>query len=263
MPSACCHAGAVTAETGAHQAGATGPDVVEVPLLSARSVALSLLLGSHPDRMSAARLVAAGEHFGVPTPTMRVALTRAVAGGDLVRDGSSYALAPRLAERQRRQDEALDVDAATTPWDGSWELAVVVVTGRPGGERATLRDLLRDARLAEQREGVWTRPANLRREPAYRADPVLASWRGVPDADPALLAASLWDLDGWADVGRSLEDRLRTTDDPAVRLAVAAAVVRHLTTDPLLPVELCPAGWPGAAMRAAYRDYQDELRALA
>jgi hypothetical protein len=38
----------------------------ELAPLPARSVALSLLLGSHPDRMSPAMLTRAGEHFGIP-----------------------------------------------------------------------------------------------------------------------------------------------------------------------------------------------------
>lgn len=229
--------------------------------LPARSVMLSLLLGSHPDRMSAADLVRAGEHFGIPAATTRVALTRAVAAGDLRRVDGDYALGERLARRQRRQDEA--VLDAETPWDGTWELAVVTVTGRPGPERAALRERLASYRLAEAREGVWTRPANLRRPRAYADDAVLSTFTAVPDDDPAQLAASLWDLSAWATEGRALLDRLGSTTDPAPRLAVAAHVVRHLASDPLLPTALLPVDWPAAAMRTAYAGYQDELRALA
>jgi len=87
--------------------------------LSARSVVLSLLLGAHPAELSAAALVHAGDLFEVPETTLRAALSRMVTAGDLVRDGSTYALSERLLERQRRQDAALDVE--TTVWDGSWE----------------------------------------------------------------------------------------------------------------------------------------------
>jgi phenylacetic acid degradation operon negative regulatory protein len=228
--------------------------------LSARSVVLSLLLGSHPDRMSPAEITRAGEHFGIPAPTLRVALTRAVAAGDLRREDGDYVLGERLVARQRRQDEG--VEDAETAWDGTWEMAVVVVSGRSGGERAALREKLAGARLAELREGVWTRPANLRRAPSYAGDPVLASFRARPDEDPARLARELWDLGGWAAEGRALLRRLERTTDPAPRLAVAAHVVRHLTADPLLPRELLPADWPGGELRAAYADYQRELRNL-
>lgn len=234
---------------------------IDLKPLPARSVVLSLLLGSHPDRMSPAQLTRAGEHFGIPASTLRVALTRAVAAGDLVREEGDYVLGERLVARQRRQDEA--VEDAATAWDGTWEMAVVVVTGRSGAERAALRDTLAGARLAELREGVWTRPANLRRAPTYGDDPVLTTFRARPDDDPARLAADLWDLAGWAGQGRALLARLGSTSDAAPRLAVAAHVVRHLTRDPLLPRELLPAGWPGAALREAYAGYQAELRALA
>ena len=236
--------------------------------LPARSVVLSLLLGSHPDRMSPAEVARAGEHFGIPASTLRVALTRAVAAGDLRREDPStgsgqasyYVLGERLVARQRRQDEG--VEDAETAWDGTWEMAVVVVSGRSGSERAALREQLADARLAELREGVWTRPANLRRPPSYAGDPVLASFRAQPDDDPRQLAGELWDLAGWADTGRGLLRRLARTKAPAPRLVVAAHVVRHLTADPLLPRELLPTDWPGAALRTAYADYQAELRTL-
>ncbi|GAA1508147.1 PaaX family transcriptional regulator C-terminal domain-containing protein [Nocardioides humi] len=234
------------------------PAVVPLP---ARSVMLSLLLGSHPDRMSAAELVRAGEHFGIPAATTRVALTRAVAAGDLQRDRGDYVLGERLAARQRRQDEAV-LDAETA-WDGTWEMAVVVVAGRTGAERAALRERLASYRLAELREGVWTRPANLRRPRGYADEPVLATFSATPDEDPGDLAVRLWDLSAWAKEGRTLLRQLERTSAPATRLAVAAHVVRHLATDPLLPAALLPQDWPAAAMRTAYAAYQDELRELA
>ncbi|WP_460847561.1 PaaX domain-containing protein, C- domain protein [Nocardioides ultimimeridianus] len=229
------------------------------PALSARSVALSLMLGSHPDRMSPAALTRAGEHFGIPAATMRVALTRAVAAGDLVRVEGDYVLGERLVRRQRRQDEA--VDDAETPWDGTWEMAVVVVAGRSGGDRAALRELLSAYRLGELREGVWTRPANLRRPRGYAEEPVLRTFGSTPD-DPAALVAALWDLPGWARDGRRLLRALERTRRPAPRLAAAAALVRHLTTDPLLPPALLPADWPAGELRAGYAAYQQELRGL-
>ncbi len=233
---------------------------VELAPLPARSVVLSLLLGRHPDRMSPAELARSGEYFGIPASTLRVALTRAVAAGDLRRVVGDYVLGDRLVRRQRRQDEA--VEDAETSWDGTWEMAVVVVTGRSAADRAALRELLTSYRLAELREGVWMRPANLGRPREYADEPVLTSFLSRPDVDPAPLAAELWDLGAWASEGRRLLALLETTTEPAVRLAVAAHLVRHLLDDPLLPAELRPPGWPGADLRAAYADYRDELRAL-
>lgn len=233
---------------------------IDVERLPARSVALSLLLGSHPARLGPAQLTALGEHFGVTAPTMRVALTRAVAAGDLTRIDGDYALTDRLAARQRQQDEG--VEDAEVVWDGAWEMAIVVVAGRSGPERAALRDQLAAHRLAELREGVWTRPANLRRAPAYAADPVVATFRSRPEDDAAALAARLWDLDGWAAEACGLLDLLHHATEPADRLAITARIVRHLTHDPLLPADLRPADWPGQRLRTAYAAFQRELLEL-
>lgn len=236
------------------------PAIADLKPLPARSVVLSLLLGAHPDRLSPAQLVAAGEHFGLPAATTRVALSRAVAAGDLRREDGDYVLGERLVARQRRQDEA--VADAEKDWDGTWEMAVVVVSGRSAGKRAVLRERLLDARLAELREGVWTRPANLRREPPYAGDPVLSCFLARPAGDPRVLAASLWDLRAWAAEGGALLEQLGMTSDPALRLAVAARVVRLLTADPLLPEALLPGDWPGSDLRLAYGKYQIELQQL-
>lgn len=238
----------------------------DVPPLSARSVAVSLLLGAHPARLTAGQLVAAGEHVGVPPATTRVALTRAVAAGDLAREDGAYVLGARHAARREHQDEA--VLDAEEPWTGDWETAVVVTAGRPAAERGALRDLLAAHRLAELREGVWLRPANLRRPATYADHPDLAVLRSVPAAgaagvpDGPALAARLWDLDGWARDGDRLGALLVGTTEPGPRLAAAAALVRHLATDPLLPPTLLPAGWPGPRLREQYADYRAELRAL-
>jgi phenylacetic acid degradation operon negative regulatory protein len=36
-------------------------------------------------------------------------------------------------------------------------------------------------------------------------------------------------------------------------------MVRHLLTDPVLPDELLPDGWPGAALRNSYAQFAAEL----
>ncbi|MGN6162331.1 MAG: PaaX family transcriptional regulator C-terminal domain-containing protein [Marmoricola sp.] len=229
--------------------------------LPARSVVLSLMLGAHPDRMTTADIIRAAEYFGISASTMRVALSRVTAAGDLLRVDGGYELSDRLRARQRRQDEGVaDIGAS---WDGGWEMAVVVVAGRSGAERAALRETLDAARLAELREGVWMRPANLRRPRDYAEDPVLECFIAEPRADAADLARRLWDLGAWAAHGHDLLEDLREVTDPALRLAIAANLVRLLASDPLLPQNLVPQGWPGEHLRRAYAAYQTELRGLA
>lgn len=218
------------------------------------------MLGAHPDRMRTADIIAAGEYFGISASTMRVALSRATTAGDVRRVEGGYELSDRLRARQRHQDEGVADTGAS--WDGTWEMAVVVVAGRSGADRASLRDELAAARLAELREGVWMRPANLRRPRAYAEDPVLDCFTIHPREHAAELAGRLWDLRAWAIHGEDLLEDMETVTEPALRLAVAANVVRLLTADPLLPQNLVPQGWPGERLREAYRAYQQELRGL-
>src|SRR5688572_26898804 len=90
--------------------------------LSARSVVLSLLLGSHPPELPVKDLVRGVEPFGVGGSTVRAALSRMVAAGDLHRSDTVYRLSDRLLDRQRRQDES--VRPRTRAWDGEWEMVV-------------------------------------------------------------------------------------------------------------------------------------------
>ena len=75
------------------------------------------------------------------------------------------------------------------------------------------------------------------------------------DDDPAGLAARLWDLPEWVRMGRELLDEIATAADIPGRFVSAAAIVRHLLTDPVLPAELLPADWPGDTLRTAYTNF--------
>ena len=89
-----------------------------------------------------------------------MALSRMVATGEVATDGSGrYRLAGHLAARQSRQSASRA--GATTAYDGEWWLAVVTTTGSSAEVRGARRRALAYARLAELREGVWMRPANV------------------------------------------------------------------------------------------------------
>lgn len=224
--------------------------------LSARSVVLSLLLGTHPAELPARDLARLVEGFDVGGSTLRAALSRMTAAGDLVRTGTGYRLSERLLERQRRQDES--VRPRTRAWEGDWEMLVVTATGRGPAERAELRTRLTALRLAELREGVWLRPANLRRRLPGELDRVAERLVSRPEGPARDLAARLWPLGAWSGAARSLLAQVDRARRPADRLAAFAAVVRHLLTDPVLPAELLPADWPGPALRDAFTAYQRE-----
>ncbi|MFG2222907.1 PaaX family transcriptional regulator C-terminal domain-containing protein [Streptomyces sp. NPDC048644] len=228
--------------------------------LTARSIVLSTLLGHHPPQLPARVLVRVGELFGIAEGTVRVALSRMVAAGDLRHGDDGYGLTARLLERQARQDESRT--PRTLPWDGGWEIAVVTAERRPAADRTALRQAMAGLRLAELREGSWLRPANLERTRPQAAAEQCTWLSGTPDEDPAALAARLWDLDGWAARAEALAAALDRAAGPAERFTVAAAALRHLLADPLLPEPLLPGGWPGAALRRRYDAFEAELREL-
>ncbi|MFD9390091.1 PaaX family transcriptional regulator C-terminal domain-containing protein [Streptomyces sp. NPDC060000] len=236
------------------------PGEVDLPPLSARSVVLSLLLGIHPPELAAKELVRGVEPFGVGGSTVRAALSRMVTAGDLRRTDGVYRLSDRLLERRRRQDDAVHPD--TRVWDGGWEMAVITATGRGPAERAELRGRLSALRLAELREGVWLRPANLGRPWPVDLGNVLQNFTARPDTPAPDLAAALWPLDTWARTARALLAHVEGSHRPADRFTALAAVVRHLLADPVLPAELLPAGWPGPALRTAYLHHRHRLTAM-
>jgi phenylacetic acid degradation operon negative regulatory protein len=227
-----------------------------MPNMTARSVVLSVLLGAHPACASAGELIRLTADFGIKETTLRVALTRMVSAGDLIRSADGYRLSNRLLARQRRQDDA--IDPRVRRWRGDWVVLIVTSVGSDARTRAALRTALHNKRFGELREGVWMRPDNLELDLDPELDArVRVLW--ARDDAPAELAAQLWDLPTWAHTGRRLLDDMAAASDTAGRFVVAAAMVRHLLTDPVLPDELLPADWPGARLRAAYHDFAAEL----
>ncbi len=224
----------------------------------------SALLGMDPPELPVAQLVRLTGLFGISENRARVALSRMVAAGEATSDGSGrYRLAGHLAARQSRQSASRA--GATVPFDGRWWLAGVTTTGSTAEVRAARRRALAYARLAELREGVWMRPANV-------AVPFGAPLQGdvelmtAQPEDQRGLAGRLWDLTGWSARASDLLRHLgRLTPDGPEALApgfeLSAAVLRHLQADPLLPDELLPRGWPGTALRGAYDVWDARYRA--
>jgi phenylacetic acid degradation operon negative regulatory protein len=221
---------------------------------------LSTLLGTHPPKLPVRSLVKVGELFDIPEGTVRVALSRMLADGEITADNGTYHLSGRLLERATRQDESRA--PRTRRWSGRWTAAIVTATGRPAAERTALRRAMTSLRMAERREGVWLRPANL-----IGPDPLPADvegrclwFEGRPDEDPVQLARALWDLDAWATRAHQLHDALADADELADGFVVSAAVLRHLLADPLLPPRLLPDDWPGDILRDRYDTFDTAYR---
>lgn len=224
--------------------------------------------------MEVSRLLRITQLFGLPDGTVRTALTRMSRNGDVRTDGDgTYELSPRLVARQARQGESRA--GTVVEWNGRWRTAVVSGSARTAAQRTALRSAMSQLRLAEVREGVWSRPDNLDPERLSEARAVVDAqcrwWSANPDDDETALAASLWDLDGWTggamrlrkDIGL-LRPLLEVGDTDALRpgFVLSAAVLRHLQADPLLPPELLPRRWGGDALRREYDRFDAAYRSL-
>jgi phenylacetic acid degradation operon negative regulatory protein len=224
----------------------------------------SALLGMDPPELPVAQLVRLTGLFGISANRARVALSRMVAAGEATSDGAGhYRLAGHLAARQTRQSASRA--GLTTGYDGSWWLAVVTTTGSTAEVRGARRRALGYARLAELREGVWMRPANVAVPLPDSLDADVEVMTAVPP-DAELLAGRLWDLTAWARHARDLLVALDALapDGPealAPGFELSAAVLRHLQADPLLPEQLQPADWPGSRLRETYDDWDARYRA--
>jgi phenylacetic acid degradation operon negative regulatory protein len=232
------------------------PDLGIEPL-TARSVALSVLLGTHPPRLPVRALVALGTLFGIAEGALRTALSRMVAAGELDVDGGRYVLGERLRRRQAAQDAARRPVAE--PWDGTWWFAVVDAERRSIGERRAFRSRMREAWMGELRPDLWLRPANVDRPAAM--DGVLLVRGTIEERDPASLVAQLWDLEELASTARMLTGLVEEAcvwlqdGNPAVladTFIVSVAAVRFLRAEPRLPRSLVAAGWPADGLRSAY-----------
>lgn len=239
--------------------------------LNARSLALSILLGTHPPELPVRALIEFGRLFGISDGTMRTALSRLVAAGDVVGEDGRYRLAGRLVALQGAQD--VGRRSPSSAWDGSWHVVVAADDQRDLADRRSFRATMSNHRLAELRPDIWLRPANLGPPPA--SDDVIITTGPIRGTDPVALARRLWDLPDLARQAttmlRSMETHRAATDwdDPASippLFTLSAGIVRFLRLEPLLPGALTPDDWPIDELRTVYdgfeADHQRLLRAF-
>jgi phenylacetic acid degradation operon negative regulatory protein len=232
------------------------PDLGLKPL-TARSLALTALLGSHPPQLPARALVALGSHFGIAEGAMRTALSRMVVAGELEASDGQYLLGTRLRQRQAAQDAGLR--PPDEPWDGSWWFAIVTTPRRAIADRRTFRALMAEHRMGELRPDTWLRPANIPRPPGLGG--VLVVQGAIGEEPAADLVGRLWDLGEIAASARflaRLADEARgwlDSGDPGVlpdTFLVSVAAVRFLRHEPQLPSSVAGTPWPPNDLRATY-----------
>jgi phenylacetic acid degradation operon negative regulatory protein len=257
----------VSKERDINRAGVGWQGELGLEPLDARSLALSVLLGSHPPVLPARALVSLAELFGIAGGTMRTALSRMVAAGELEADDGRYRLAGRMLERQRAQD--IGRRQPTDRWDGTWHTVIAAADQRQLADRRRFRALMANHRFGELRPDIWMRPANLP-VPAPARDWIVTTGP-ITGADPSVLRNRLWDIEALDRRGTALlaiVTRLQTDTDwtdpasiPDVFLA-SAAVVRYLRDDPLLPSELTARDWPASRLRPVYDALEQAFQGL-
>ena len=203
----------------------------------------------------------------IKAPAVRTAVSRMVRQGWLeptpTDAGPGYTMTP-LAWRRLDQAATRIYRTRAGDWDRHWHVLVLEqISNRSARER--VRSALTFLGYAPIADNTWIA--------AYDSDEVgtvLATDRAEAraftaeyDGDPAAMARELWDLEGlaeayadWLDDARDLAaeapDPLGTRlDDDELAFAVRSRLIhewrKFLFTDPGLPAELLPAGWPGAA----------------
>ena len=213
--------------------------------LTPRSIVLSVLLGSHPPRMPVGRILEFTSLFDLADGTVRTALSRMVAAGDLINDDGIYRLAGRLVERQAQQDAGRR--HPPSDWDHTWWMVAVLSDRRTMAERRAFRAWAIGARLGELRPDLWLRPANL--DIPTDLPHVLITRGSMISGAQQQLVAHLWDLDALrarSNVNRLALDaaaaRLGDPDDRSLADAFTAlaAAQQFLRVEPQLPANLTP-----------------------
>ena len=237
---------------------------------SPRSLILDLLSTLQRGSMPVAALVEAGDLFGIPGGSVRVALARLFAAGRVARDSRGrYRVGPQALPVQRWVGGWRRLDAQTRSWDGSWH-AVHLPT--PGTHAPSQRALLRLG-FREFRPGLQLRAANRRggttglrdalSELGLEASALVYRLRELEPADDAA-ARRIWDVTaletGYRKSSKALERstrKLRTASEErrmVETFLLGGSVIQQLATDPLLPEEIVP-GKGRRELVAAMLDY--------
>lgn len=214
---------------------------------------------------------------GISDEQVRLCLRRLVAEGSLRRSGGRGRDARYRASGDPWSsilpessffDFALRRDAGEEPWDGRWRLLAFAIPESTRSRRDELRRRLLFLGGAPIHGGLYV-SANAWEEYVdgvareLGVEPWLTSATTSDlevggESSPRRIAERLWPLDaianGWRSFDAATRQRLRSRpNSPAEATGRAIAtlldLVRTIEPDPLLPPELLPGDWPGAAGR--------------
>jgi phenylacetic acid degradation operon negative regulatory protein len=167
-----------------------------------------------------------------------------------------------LRDGQRK----LDGDVVERHWDGRWTLLTFSVPETRRADRHALRTRLGWFGFGPLRSGLWVSTSTEDISPAlaeldllehadvFRAEAFM--W-----TDPTRIAREAWDLPElaagydrflrrWTDGARGAHGEF---DELSRRIHLGAEWLLLIRRDPVLPVALLPAGWPGVRAAALFR----------
>lgn len=253
------------------------------------STLLTTILGDYwfltPDHIPSAALTAVLGEFGVAPAAARAALSRSTRRGRLegtkVGRNTAYRLSPALREiAAERGRELMAFGSRPVAWDGTWTCVAFSVPEADRARRLALRNELRSLGFGALFDGTWIRPGM----PVPELDAGLHRLRIVGVAvlrvtevarTGGIDLLSAWDLDRLrrryedftaevdAHLARIEAGAVGSAEALAVRTTVLARWRELVLSDPGLPDELLPAGWPLVDARRRFVAAYDALGPLA
>ncbi|NUT18807.1 MAG: PaaX family transcriptional regulator [Hamadaea sp.] len=221
--------------------------------------------------------------FGVTSSAARVTISRLARRGVLEgrRDGrrSAYRLtAPVAASLAIGGVEVAAFGGEPDSWDGMWTVVAFSMPQEEGNQRRAIRDYLRWHGFAPLYDGVWVSPRPMSPERqgklAANASSAITFMRSSCLELPT--SANRTPIEAWdlAAIAERYQDFIRQwsrlASASAVRRVSGVAAVQARTEvmdayrrfpglDPLLPLELLPAGWPRLRARQVFVSVYDGL----
>lgn len=240
---------------------------------TARSLVLDLLSSLRGDSMPVGGLVAAGRLLDIAENSVRVAVARLLAGGQIERDERGlYRLGAAAAAVDRRIRSWRQLDEQTRRWNGDWVGVHAGPDRLSRAERRSRERALRWLGFESLAPGLAVRPDNLRtgtRELAAELrhlglEPDALVFRlGQLETSADARARRLWDVDGLAArYAASLSELARSearlpglaADEAMVEsFLLGGRVIRELVLDPLLPSAILPTDGRRALVSALRR----------
>ncbi|MEO3975687.1 PaaX family transcriptional regulator C-terminal domain-containing protein [Streptomyces sp. CAU 1734] len=239
---------------------------------------------ARPGPLSVAELIRLLSPLGVDPPSVRPAVSRlrsrgVLTAGQAADGGAGYELSAETLQSLADGDRRVHARRAPLLSEG-WVLALFSAPGAERHERQLLRSRLHRLGFGTVAPGVWIAPARLYEETRHtlrrrRLDPYAELFRGehLGFAATAEAVAGWWDLTVLAKAHEEFlgvhEPVLRSWPkgreaDPvdAYRdyLYALDAWRRLVYTDPGLPLELLPEGWPGIRSAEVFATLHELLR---